>query len=233
MLEVRDARASYGGPQILNGVNLSVAAGEVVAIVGRNGVGKTTLLRYMMGLVPRCQGTVSLEGKDVSSQPTHRRAMAGMGYVPQGRQIFPRLSVLDNIRVGLIARGQTADGKLDRVLDYFPILRERLTAPGGTLSGGQQQMLAIARALVVDPRILLLDEPTEGIQPSIVDEIADTLLQINQSHRLSIIFVEQNLSFAARLAQRAYIMDRGAVRQEVSMERLLSDAELQQDALGV
>ena len=209
MLGVERLDAAYGGAQVLWGVNLGVGAGEVVCPMGRNGVGKTTLLKTVMGVLPARGGRVTLDGVDVTRWSADRRARAGIGYVPQGREIFPRLSVLENLRVAQLGCGRA--GRLDDVLDLFPALGRLLGRQGGVLSGGEQQMLAIARALLTRPKLLILDEPTEGIQPSIILEIEAAIRRIKTDLRLAVLLVEQYLEFAERLADGYVIMAKGAV----------------------
>ncbi len=188
---------------------LDVAPGEVVALLGRNGVGKTTLLRAIMGLVPVATGRIRFGGDDLTRAPPQRRARAGIGYVPQGRDIFPRLTVRENLLMGLVARPGAA--LPDRVFQLFPVLRTMLGRRGGDLSGGQQQQLAIARALVADPALLILDEPTEGIQPSIIKEIERVLRAIAAEGRTAVLLVEQYYDFARSLAHRYLVMERGEI----------------------
>jgi urea ABC transporter ATP-binding protein UrtE len=234
MLRVRDLHAGYGGITVLSGIDLDIGAGEIVAILGRNGAGKSTLLRAIVGLLPVRSGTVSLDGhNELTRLPTHARARAGLAYVPQGRQIFPRLSVLDNLRAAALAVGHDPASGIAAVLDQFPILKDKLRAQGASLSGGQQQILALARALVTRPRLLLLDEPTEGIQPSIVDAIAEHVRDINTRSGVSVLLVEQNLEFAAELAIRAYVLDKGTVVRELPPAAVLQDLALQHEYLGV
>src|SRR4051812_46197672 len=209
MLSVEGVDAAYGGSQVLWGVDLHVRFGEVVCLMGRNGVGKTTLLKTVMGLVPARAGRVTLDGVDITRWSPDRRARAGIGYVPQGREIFPHLSVLENLRVAQLGCGR-ADS-LDDVLDLFPALRRLLAREGGVLSGGEQQMLAIARALLTRPKLLILDEPTEGIQPSIILEIEESIRRIKTELGLAVLLVEQYLEFAERLADGYVIMAKGAV----------------------
>jgi urea transport system ATP-binding protein len=214
LLELRAVEADIGGSRILRGVELDVAAGEVVALMGRNGVGKTTTLRAIMGVRPVRSGTVTLDGRPIQGMPTAERARSGLGYVPQGRDIFPHLSVEENLRVGLVMHRRGADASregLERVYALFPVLKSMLKRKGGVLSGGQQQQLAIARALLTRPRLLILDEPTEGIQPSIIEEIGDTLKRLRKEGGLAILLVEQYVDFCRDVADRFYAMDRGAV----------------------
>ena len=209
MLSVERLDAAYGGSQVLWGVDLRIGAGEVVCLMGRNGVGKTTLLKTVMGLLPARGGRVVFDGTDVTRWSVDRRARAGIGYVPQGREIFPHLSVLENLRVAQLGSGRA--GAMDDVLELFPALNRLRARKGGVLSGGEQQMLAIARALLTRPKLLVLDEPTEGIQPSIILEIEEAIRRIKTELGLAVLLVEQYLEFAERLADGYVIMAKGAV----------------------
>jgi urea ABC transporter ATP-binding protein UrtE len=231
LLEVEQLRGGYGATSVLFGVDLVVHNGEIVALLGRNGVGKSTLLRTVIGLLPATGGQIRLDGKEITRLPAHART--GFGYVPQDRQIFPRLSVRDNLRVAAMARGLEPDPLLERTIAEFPILAPKLDTRGGSLSGGQQQILALARALIGQPRVLLLDEPTEGIQPSIVDMVGEKIQEINRRYDVSILLIEQNLEFATELASRAYIMRKGRIAEELESARILSSKELQREYLGV
>jgi urea transport system ATP-binding protein len=209
MLTVEALNVAYGGSQVLWEVDLRVGSGEVVCLMGRNGVGKTTLLKAVMGLLPARGGSVSFDGADITRWSPDRRARAGIGYVPQGREIFPHLTVQENLRVAHLGCGR--NGGMDDVLELFPALRRLLGRKGGVLSGGEQQMLAIGRALLTRPKLLVLDEPTEGIQPSIILEIEDAIRRIRKELGLSVLLVEQYLDFAERLADAYVIMAKGAV----------------------
>lgn len=234
MLLIENLRAGYGSTEVLHGVSLAVGPGEMVAVLGRNGVGKTTLLRAIVGQLPATGGSVSLADRDLTKVKQHRRARAGIAYVPQGREIFPKLSVLDNLRIAAFGTEQRGwESSLEDLLDEFPILREKASQPGGSLSGGQQQVLALARALMTRPRVLLLDEPSEGIQPSTVDQIAETIVRINDDRGISVILVEQNLDFAAKIADTAYLMAKGEIVRELPAQEVLSDREVQHEYLGV
>ncbi len=214
VLSARGLGAGYGGKPVLAGVELSVRAGEVVAVIGRNGVGKSTLMRVLIGLLPPNEGKIDFAGHDVGRWPAHRRARAGLAYVPQGRDVFPRMSVEENLLAAIA--GVRATGRADLALAYdtFPILRERRRQRAGTLSGGQQQQLAIGRALVARPRMILLDEPSEGIQPSIVQEIAGSMTALNAREGTTIVLVEQNIDMIRAMAQRCYVMDKGRIIAE-------------------
>jgi urea transport system ATP-binding protein len=209
MLTVERLDVAYGGSQVLWGVDLSVAQGDVLCLMGRNGVGKTTLLKTVMGLLPARGGRVTFDGSDITRWSSDRRARAGIGYVPQGREIFPHLTVEENLRVAQLGCGR-AD-TMDDVLELFPALRRFLGRKGGVLSGGEQQMLAIGRALLTRPKLLMLDEPTEGIQPSLILEIEEAIRRIKKQMGLAVLLVEQYLDFAERLADAYVIMAKGAV----------------------
>ena len=209
MLRVERLDAAYGDSQVLWGAGLEVARGAVVCLMGRNGVGKSTLLKTVMGLLPSRGGRVMFDGADVTRWSPDRRARAGIGYVPQGREIFPRLTVEENLRMSLLGCGRAHD--IDQALDVFPALRPLLGRKGGVLSGGEQQMLAIGRALLTRPSLLMLDEPTEGIQPSIILEIEDAIRRIRDELGMAVLLVEQYLDFAERLADSYVIMSKGAV----------------------
>ncbi|NBV85459.1 MAG: urea ABC transporter ATP-binding subunit UrtE [Verrucomicrobia bacterium] len=211
MLSLENIEVSISGSQILRGVNFHLPARSVTCLMGRNGVGKTTTLRTITGLLRQSRGSVVLDGADISALAPEERARCGIGYVPQGREIFPHLSVEENLLIGCVARGKPAEGGLDRVFSLFPILKDFLARKGGMLSGGQQQQLAIGRALLTEPKVLILDEPTEGIQPNVIDQIGDTIRLLRQEGKMSILLVEQYLEFAKELADRFAIMDRGAV----------------------
>lgn len=234
MLQIEGVTAGYGAGPVLTNLDFAVSAGQRVAVLGRNGVGKTTLLRAIMGELKAKKGRIHLEGKDVTGEAPHRRARRGIAYVPQGRDIFPGLSVLDNLRVAAYGTGRDQwQSRLEQVLDEFPILREKAKLPGGGLSGGQQQILALGRALMTEPKLLLLDEPSEGIQPSIVDQIAEHVRRVNHERGITVVLVEQNLEFATNIAEHAYLMDMGRIVRELPAKELLSDRELQHEYLGV
>ena len=203
--------AFYGRSQILHGVSLGLPEGKLTAILGRNGVGKTTLLKTLMGMLDRMTGSIRLGAREIGREPTFRRARAGIAYVPQGRQIIPDFTIRENILMGAFAR---ADGK--RVIpalaaELFPYLMDNLDRPGGVLSGGQQQQLAIARALAADPKVLLLDEPSEGIQPNVVDDIERIIMRLNQEFGMTVLLVEQNVAFVRRAGHRFAMMEKGRV----------------------
>ena len=216
ILHAKDIHAGYGRVPILHGIDLNVSEGEIVGVLGHNGMGKTTLLKTLIGLVPTTAGRIEFDGIDITHEPTHERARLGLGYVPQGRGIFPQLSVYDNLRMGIAVHEDDEQAAIDEILQDFPRLRELLDRSGGALSGGEQQLLAIARCLISRPLLVLLDEPTEGIQPSIVDEIIGILQTLNRESKVSIVLVEQNLEFITELASRVLVLQKGQVSGELS-----------------
>ncbi|REE99312.1 urea ABC transporter ATP-binding subunit UrtE [Thermomonospora umbrina] len=213
MLEVTGLEAAYGRARVLFGVDLSVEAGRLMCVMGRNGVGKTTLLNTVMGVLNPTAGKVVFDGRDVTRLPTYERVRLGMGYVPQGHETFPQLTVAENLQVTLEATRHRDRTAVDEALDVFPRLKEMLKRRAGFLSGGQQQQLAIARALVTRPRMLILDEPTEGIQPSIVQEIEEAIERLHKEKGLAVLLVEQYLELALRLADGFVILDGGVVQR--------------------
>ena len=215
LLEIQGLHARYGRVPVLHGIDLSVESGEIVGVLGHNGMGKTTLLKSIMGIVPATNGTLRFAGHDIRHQGTGARARLGIGYVPQGRGIFPNLTVLDNLRMGIAAHGEEEEEALRRARIEFPRLERLFDREGGALSGGEQQLLAIARCLVSDPELILLDEPTEGIQPSIVDEIIQLLRDLNSRRGVSMVLVEQNLDFITELSDRVLLMQKGTITGEV------------------
>jgi urea transport system ATP-binding protein len=210
MLAVSSLNQYYGGSHILRDVSFELPAGKVTALLGRNGVGKTTLLRTLMGLVPAKSGNVMFDGRDLTHAPPYERARSGIGYVPQGREIFPRLTVEENLEMGLATRPRGARLP-ERIHAMFPVLKQMLHRRGGDLSGGQQQQLAIARALAMEPKLLVLDEPTEGIQPSIIKDIERAIRTLAASGEMSILLVEQYYDFAQSLADQYLVMERGEI----------------------
>jgi len=212
MLDVKAIDQYYGGSHTLRGVSLAVEQGQCLALLGRNGVGKTTLLKCLMGVLPVAAGSVVFDGRDVTRLPPHQRAARGMAYVPQGRDIFARLTVEENILMGMAARPSAHARRIkDEVFELFPVLKTMLSRRGGDLSGGQQQQLAIARALVAEPRLIILDEPTEGIQPSIIKDIARVVRLLRERGDMAILLCEQYFDFARELADRFVVLSRGEV----------------------
>jgi branched-chain amino acid transport system ATP-binding protein len=232
LLEVTGLKSGYGLVPILTGISIAVEAGEFVGILGHNGMGKTTLLRTLMGYLPATEGTIRFGGTDVTRLATHQRARIGLGLVPQGREIFPTLTVLDNLRIGCAMSNSDEKTVIDDVLGDFPRLERLLDRPGGALSGGEQQLLALARCLCADPKLVLLDEPTEGIQPSIIDEIIDTLALLQRKRPdFTIVLVEQNLDFIAALSRRVMIIQKGAITREIAAADL-ADINIVGEFLG-
>ncbi len=207
MLNISDLHVAYGSSEVLHGLTFDVAPGEIVAVMGRNGMGKTTLMKSLMGIVPQSSGAVMVDGADMSGAKSHQRVKGGLGYVPQGRMIFSTMTVRENIETGLTVTGESQVP--EDIYELFPVLLEMKGRRGGTLSGGQQQQLAIARALASRPKVLLLDEPTEGIQPSIIREMGRTLKRIRDEKGLSIVVSEQVLSFALDIADRVLVLENG------------------------
>jgi urea transport system ATP-binding protein len=231
MLEIRGLSSGYHKIPIIFEVSFQVAACEFVGILGHNGMGKTTLLRTIVGQLPATAGRIRFAGSEIAQAPAHRRARLGLGYVPQGRQIFPGLSVLDNMRMAVASAG-LGDDVLDDVLDSLPRLKPILGRPGGVLSGGEQQILALARCLCAQPKLILLDEPTEGIQPSVIEEIAGILLTLKGERGLTIVLVEQNLDFIRRLSDRVLIIQKGRMTGEIPPDHL-GDDELVAEFVGI
>ena len=232
MLKVTELHAGYGRIPILNGVNLDVAEGQVLGVLGHNGMGKTTLIKTLMGFIDTTQGTIQLEGQDITRASPNRRARAGFGYVPQGRDIFPRMTVRDNLRFAVAASGSTSKTKVDEILDQFQRLAPLMDREGGALSGGEQQILAIARCLCANPKLMFLDEPTEGIQPSIIEQIAELLSMLKQKSQLTIVLVEQNLEFVSSLSDRVAIIQKGTIVNELAPSQL-GEAKVLDEFIGV
>jgi len=235
LIQVEDVHTYYGKSHILHGVSLTVGPGEVVGLLGRNGVGKSTTLKTIMGLVQPSQGKVLLEGSPITGAPPHKIARLGIGYVPEDRRIFRLLTVMENLRTGLDRDGVTEEkrrGLLDKVFAYFPVLAERRNQAGGTLSGGEQQMLAIARAMMLEPKIILLDEPTEGMMPRMVSQIRN-IIDILHKEDVAILLVEQNVPLTLEASERVYIMEKGAVRHHAAARDLKVNDAIIHQYLGV
>jgi urea transport system ATP-binding protein len=211
MLQIRSLSVAYGESTIVRDVDLEVAPGQIVCLMGRNGVGKTTLLKATMGLLNTRGGSVAFDGRELTRASPDVRARAGIGYVPQGREIFPQLTVEENLRIGMAANPAKPKAIPEHVFESFPMLKTMLQRKGGVLSGGQQQQLAIARVLVADPKLLILDEPTEGIQPSIISLIGEVLQALKRGGRVAVLLVEQYFEFAAKLADYYYVMEKGKI----------------------
>ncbi len=223
LLEIHDLRAAYGHVPILHKIDMHVEQGEFVGVLGHNGMGKTTLLRAIMGFVTTKGGRIVYQDQEIQRLPTYRRARMGMSLVPQGREIFPNLTVLENLTVGILGKKGSLD-RIDEMLEYFPRLRPLLDRRGGALSGGEQQILAIARCLCNHPSLILLDEPTEGVQPSIIHEISEVLQKLQGQQNLTIVLVEQNLEFIVGLASRIYTISRGVLDTEIPIDEIKDSA---------
>lgn len=223
MLELSGVSAFYGHSRALQDISLSVGRGEVLSVLGRNGVGKTTLLRAILGLMDRTTGSIRLDDVEIGAARTDVRAKAGIGIVPQGRGILPKFTVLENLRLGLFADPKGRGTLDERVFEMFPVLREHLGRMGGNLSGGQQQQLALARALLTNPKVILLDEPTEGIQPNIVEEIEEVIIRLNRERGITIVLIEQKVAFARRASQRFIIMEKGRIAAAGATAELTED----------
>ena len=223
MLAISALNQSYGQSHTLWDVDLDLPKGSCTCLMGRNGVGKTTLLKCIMGLLDTSSGSIQFADRDLIHMPAEKRAPLGIGYVPQGREIFPLLTVEENLKTGLAAGRQKTNTVPERIFEIFPVLKQMLYRRGGDLSGGQQQQLAIGRALVVEPELLILDEPTEGIQPNIVHEIGDIILQLNKEQGLTVLLVEQKLPFAKRVGDRFCIMEKGKAVALGGMDELGDD----------
>jgi urea transport system ATP-binding protein len=227
VIEFKEINQLYGSAQILWNLNMKIEEGSITCIMGRNGVGKTTLLKCLMGILPIKSGELIVDGENINSLRTEQRPRIGVGYVPQGREIFPQLTVEENLLTGLACRKDGAKEIPAKIYDLFPVLKSMLHRRGGDLSGGQQQQLAIGRALVIEPKILILDEPNEGIQPNIVQHIGDVITKLNQEENLTVVLVEQKLSFARRVGQCFHLMEKGRVVASGDMAQL-SDGLIKQ-----
>ena len=220
MLQVQGLRSSYGQIPVLHGVDFHVEQGEVLGILGHNGMGKSTLIRTLMGYLPATDGSIMFEGRDITRAATHNRARAGLGYVPQGRRIFPDLTVMENMEMGGVRQSKD---KIDYILSLFPRLHNMLDRQGGALSGGEQQILALARALCAAPKLVFLDEPTEGIQPSIIEQIGELLHRLVKELNLTIVMVEQNFDFITDLSTRVAILQKGEIVRSLTPAELLDE----------
>lgn len=226
LLQVERLCSGYGAETVLQGVDMSLRAGEIVAVIGRNGVGKSTLMRTLIGLLNTAAGTIRLAGQDVTADSADKRARAGIGYIPQGRDVFPELTVRENLLVGEVAGQGRSAPDYDRVYRFFPILKERAQQRADTMSGGQQQQLAIGRAMIGNPRLMLLDEPSEGIQPSIIKDIARNVRTLNEQTGMAVLLVEQNLDLIVSIAERGYVMDKGRLVASLGRDEITSRDEV-------
>jgi ABC-type branched-subunit amino acid transport system ATPase component len=227
-LEVHDVTAGYGPITVLRDLSMRVASGEILGVLGRNGMGKSTLIRCLAGLIRPDAGRIIFDGRDITSLAAHERARLGMTTVVQGRGMFARLTVRESLEMGRIASGRARRSRVDEVLDYFPRLRERLNQRGGTLSGGEQQMVAIGRGLMTDPTLILLDEPSDGIMPVLVNQIADILVSINREERTTLVIVEQNVPMLFRMTDRFIILEKGQIvaagsREEIAASEVMKE----------
>jgi branched-chain amino acid transport system ATP-binding protein len=227
-LRADDIHTGYGRIKVLQGVSIGLGEGEILGVLGRNGMGKTTLIRCLAGLLPSWQGSINLDGEDVTQLPAYERARRGLTTIVQGRGLFPRLTVRENLEMGRIAGGGGKRNRLDEVIGYFPRLGERLGQAAGTLSGGEQQMLSIGRGLMTHPRLMLLDEPSDGIMPMLVNQIAEILVQINRNEKMAIVVVEQNVPMVFAMTDRCVIIEKGRIvaegsRQEVSQSEVMRE----------
>jgi branched-chain amino acid transport system ATP-binding protein len=232
MLEIHDVTAGYGPITVLRGVSMQVAPGGILGVLGRNGMGKTTLIRCLSGLIRPNAGHIVFDGHEVTRVAPHERARRGMTTVVQGRGMFPKLSVRESLEMGRIATGRARRSRIDEVLDYFPRLKERLSQSAGTLSGGEQQMLAIGRGLMTDPKLMLLDEPSDGIMPVLVQQIADILVTINRNEKMTLVIVEQNVPMLFRMTDRFIILEKGQVVAQGSHEQIAA-SEVMKEYLAI
>ncbi len=226
LLEISGLVAGYGGESVLQGVDLTIGPGEIVAVVGRNGVGKSTLMRTLTGLLRPSAGTIRFAGRDITAEGADVRARSGIGYIPQGREVFPELTIRENLMVGEVAGKTRGSPDYEMIYRFFPILKERARQRAGTLSGGQQQQLAIARAMIGNPRLMLLDEPSEGIQPSIIKDIARNMRTLNRETGVAVLLVEQNLELIVSLADRGHVMEKGRIVADMNADEIRSPNEV-------
>ena len=232
LLEVRNLHAYYGKSHILQGVDLTVEENQIVALLGRNGVGRTTTLKTLMGTVPPQEGSVRLAGQELAGRKSHVIAHAGLGYVPENRDIFPTLTVHQNMVMGMKSMKTRGTWSIDEMLDYFPLLRERVDSKGSTLSGGEQQILTIVRTLLGDPRVILIDEPTEGLAPLIVEKLIELFLEIKK-RGVAVLLVEQKLTIALQISEKIYVMGHGRIVWEGTPAELRDNAKVRQEWLEV
>jgi branched-chain amino acid transport system ATP-binding protein len=234
MLQLKEIHTYYGVSHVIQGVSLSVEKGEIITLIGRNGAGKTTTLKSIIGLAPPKVGTIIFQGEDITHLPTYLIAQRGISFVPEERRVIPNLSVAENLRLGMLKNRDKSKNpqRLEKTFGYFPRLKERIDQKGGSLSGGEQQMLTIARGLVSDPAIMLIDEPTEGLMPSLVDQLSRIFAEMNRDG-VTILLVEQNVEMALSISSRGYVIDQGVIQFEGSAQELQQNREIQQRYLGV
>ena len=234
MLELKEIHTYYGLSHVIQGVSLTVEEGEIITLIGRNGAGKTTTLKSIIGLTPPRAGTITFQGEDITRLPTHLIAQRGIAFVPEERRVIPNLTVAENLKIGMLKNKDKSKNVklLERTFAYFPRLQERLTQRGGSLSGGEQQMLTMARGLVSDPAIMLIDEPTEGLMPLLVNQIAIILKEMNKDG-VTILLVEQNVEMALSISTRGYVIDQGVIQFAAPAKELQQNREIQQRYLGV
>lgn len=228
LLEVKNIHVAYGESEVVHGISFYVKKGEILCILGRNGVGKTTSIKAIMGMIPVRQGKISFKDKDITALRPYQTARCGIGYVPQGRMIFPQMTVLENLQSGTLVMGKGIQPIAEDIYEWFPVLKDRLGQKGGTLSGGEQQQLAIARCIAGNPEFILLDEPSEGIQPNIVQRIREIIKRINRERGITFVLVEQNLNFCLDCGMRGYIMETGMIQGEGDMETIANSSVIQQ-----
>ena len=228
ILEVDEVTAGYGPITVLRGISMGVEQGEILGVLGRNGMGKSTLIRCLSGLILPDAGRLAFDGRDITTAPAHERARLGMTTVVQARGMFPKLTVRESLEMGRIASGRASRSRIDEVLDYFPRLRERLRQSAGTLSGGEQQMLAIGRGLMTDPRLMLLDEPSDGIMPVLVRQIAEILVAINRDKKMTLLVVEQNVPMLFRMTDRFIILEKGRIVAQGSRAQIAASGVMKE-----
>lgn len=229
MLEAREIHSGYDKVEILHGVSLRIDKGKIVAMIGRNGVGKSTFAKSIIGLLPIPSGSILFnEGMDITKWPAYRRARAGIAYVPQGHGIFPELTVEENLKIGALINQKKKEEAYDRVYEYFPRLAERRTQTAGTMSGGEQAMLSISRVLINIPEIIILDEPSEGVQPNIVQQMGDIILKIKEDYEITVLIIEQNLELIQQVSGSAYVMDKGRIVTHLTKDEINNDRVITQ-----
>lgn len=228
LLEMKNVVSGYDKVMVINGISIAIDKGEIVSIIGRNGVGKSTLMKTVVGILKTSGGSITFDGADVTNTKAHSRAKAGMGYVPQGHGIFPSLTVEENLRMGCMINAAKKKYNFDLVYEYFPRLAERKKQAAGSMSGGEQAMLSIGRVLVGNPRILLLDEPSEGVQPNIVSQIGEIIIKISQELGLTVLLVEQHMGLIQQVTERAYVLDKGTIVASLTKDEVRDNSNIKQ-----